>query len=158
MTPAASSAAARVRAAGLRVTKPRVAVLEALEQARLDRQHLPAGAILEQVRPVLGSVSTQTVYDCLDALTRAGLLRSIEPAGHPVRYETHVPDDHHHLVCRGCGQTSDVPALAGSDACVRTAPVDGFRVEATEVIFWGWCPSCAATTQPGQPLERHDSP
>ncbi len=145
------SAPERLRVAGLRVTKPRVAVLEVLDSAHAEHRHLTAATIADRVRPQLGTVSVQAVYDCLAALTRVGLLRTIEPAGHPVRYETSVGDEHHHLVCRTCGHIADVGALA-PDACLSVPTDPEFRVETTEVTFWGLCPSCAARTPA---LDRH---
>ena len=95
----------RLRARGLRVTAPRAAVLSVLQQAALARQHLSAAQVADRARAELGSLSTQAVYDCLEALTGAGLVRRIEPAGHPALFESRVGDNHHHLVCRGCGDT-----------------------------------------------------
>jgi Fur family ferric uptake transcriptional regulator len=131
----------RLRAAGLRVTAPRIAVLTWLA----DHPHATADQVAGAVRERLGSVSVQAVYDVLHACTRAGLLRRIEPAGHPARFEARTDDDHHHLVCRGCGRTEDVDRVVGLAPCLEPSDAAGYAVERTEVVFWGWCPGCAGS-------------
>lgn len=132
----------RLRAAGLRVTAPRTAVLTVLEGATKRGEHLPVADITARARTSLGSVSTQAVYDCLEALTRAGLARRVEPAGHPARYEGRVDDNHHHLVCRACGHTSDVECVVGAAPCLTIRSAAGFVVDEAEIILWGYCASC----------------
>lgn len=126
--------------AGLRVTEPRRAVLEWLA----EHPHSTAEQIGRGVRQRLGSVSTQAIYNVLVACARAGLVRWIEPAGHPARYERRTGDNHHHLVCRGCGRIDDVDCVVGQPPCLEPAGVDGFDLEAAEVLFWGRCRRCAA--------------
>ena len=156
--------ALRLRAGGLRVTRPRLAVLAVLEDARATHRHLPVTSIAEQARQRAGALSTQAVYDCLEALARAGLVRRIEPAGSPARYEARVGDNHHHLVCRRCGETADVDCVVGAAPCLTPDTAAGFVVDEAEVIFWGLCGSCA-TARPTDPLiaaaepaDREDSP
>ena len=136
----------RLRSARLRVTGPRLAVLSALQG---EGQHLDAQAIADRVRERLGTLSTQSVYDNLNALVDAGLVRRIQPAGHPARYEGRVNDNHHHVVCRGCGLTADVDCAVGYAPCLDPSNDHGFLVEEAEVTFWGLCPQCqhTATTQ-----------
>lgn len=129
-----------LRRHGLRVTGPRVAVLGALE----GHAHLDADEVLQRVRAVLPSVSVQAVYDVLHALADAGLLRRIEPAGHPARYERRTGDNHHHVVCRGCGAVDDVDCAVGHAPCLTPSSTSGFAVESAEVTFWGLCPACRA--------------
>lgn len=136
--------AARLRAAGLRVTAPRLAVLTALEGA----PHSTADDVAIRVREALGSVSTQAIYDVLRACVTAGLVRRIEPAGSSARYETRIDDNHHHLVCRGCGRVTDVDCVVGAAPCLHPAGVDdGFTVDEAEVVFWGTCADCRAVQQ-----------
>lgn len=132
-----------MRAAGLRVTSPRLAVYGALEQARVTGRHLTAAEITAEARERIGAVSTQAVYDCLDALADAGLVRRIEPAGQAALYESRVGDNHHHLVCRGCGRTVDVDCTHGAAPCLTPSDQAGFVVDEAEVIFWGRCEQCA---------------
>jgi Fur family ferric uptake transcriptional regulator len=141
--------AAQLRAAGLRVTRPRLTVLDVITDADRGHEHLAAATVAERARARLGSVSTQGVYDCLDALTAAGLLRRIEPAGSPARYESRVGDNHHHLVCRACGRVSDVACVHGAAPCLEPSDTSGFVVDEAEVVFWGLCPPCSASA--GQP-------
>ncbi|WP_317155020.1 Fur family transcriptional regulator [[Mycobacterium] appelbergii] len=129
---------ALLRAAGLRVTAPRVAVLNALVAA----PHSTADDVANLVRQVLGSVSTQAVYDVLHACVKAGLVRRIEPAGSSARYETRTGDNHHHLVCRVCGRVADVDCAVGQAPCLEPSDLDGFAVEEAEVVFWGTCADC----------------
>nr|WP_281372932.1 Fur family transcriptional regulator [Kineococcus aurantiacus] len=126
----------------MRATQPRVVVLDVLEAARTTSEHLAVAQIADRARTVLPTVSTQAVYDCLEALSGAGLARSVEPAGHPARYEARVGDNHHHLVCRDCGRTVDVDCTVGHAPCLSPSDAAGFAVEEAEVVFWGRCPEC----------------
>ncbi|MFE7742217.1 Fur family transcriptional regulator [Nocardia sp. NPDC057455] len=127
-----------LRAAGLRVTAPRVAVLDAV----VARPHADADTVAATVREALGSVSTQAVYDVLHACVRAGILRRIEPAGSSARYETRIGDNHHHLVCRSCGAVADVDCAVGRAPCLDPSDAHGFVIDEAEVVFWGMCPTC----------------
>jgi Fur family transcriptional regulator, stress-responsive regulator len=137
-------AAAALRNAGLRVTGPRVAVLSEITEA----EHISADQIAEAVRERVGTISTQAVYDVLRALTTAGLVRRIEPAGSTARYETRVGDNHHHVVCRSCGAITDVDCVMGQRPCLSPADASGFVIDEAEVTFWGLCPSCQTTPTP----------
>jgi Fur family ferric uptake transcriptional regulator len=132
----------RLHAVGLRVTAPRIAVLEWLA----GHPHTTADQVAAAVRADLGSVSTQAVYDVLNAFTRVKLVRRIEPAGHPARYETRTGDNHHHLVCRMCGRTADVDCAVGVAPCLEPADAAGYLVDEAEVVFWGLCPDCRAAS------------
>jgi Fur family transcriptional regulator, stress-responsive regulator len=129
-----------LRARGLRVTKPRVTVLDILTEGG----HLEVDDIARRARTRLDSVSTQAVYDVLGALSRAGLARRLEPAGSPARYEARVGDNHHHIVCRGCGDIADVDCAVGERPCLTPSSTHGFEVDEAEVTFWGLCPACQA--------------
>jgi Fe2+ or Zn2+ uptake regulation protein len=130
--------AAALRYVGLRVTASRVAVLSEVT----DGKHLTADHVALAVRERIGTISTQAVYDVLGALTRAGLVRRIEPARSPARYETRVDDNHHHAVCRKCGAITDVDCVVGERPCLRAADASGFVIDEAEVTFWGLCPTC----------------
>jgi Fur family transcriptional regulator, stress-responsive regulator len=127
-----------LRAHGLRVTKPRLAVLEVLAEGG----HLEVEDIARRARDRLDSVSTQAVYDVLGALSRAGLARRIEPAGSSARFEARVGDNHHHIVCRGCGAITDVDCAVGERPCLHPSDTHGFALDEAEVTFWGLCPNC----------------
>ncbi|MFI5503177.1 Fur family transcriptional regulator [Nocardia asteroides] len=127
-----------LRDAGLRVTAPRVAVLHAVAA----RPHSDAESIATAVRVRLGTVSTQAVYDVLNACVRAGILRRIEPAGSPARFETRTGDNHHHLVCRSCGRVVDTECAVGAPPCLQPVDAHGFAIDEAEVVFWGLCPDC----------------
>ncbi|MEU0514119.1 Fur family transcriptional regulator [Amycolatopsis sp. NPDC006125] len=131
----------QLKAVGLRITAPRVAVLEWLA----GHPHSTADQVAAGVREVLGSVSTQTVYDVLGACANADLVRRVEPAGHPARFETRTGDNHHHLVCRVCGRAEDVDCVHGAAPCLEPSNTAGFVVEEAEVVFWGLCPACSTT-------------
>jgi Fe2+ or Zn2+ uptake regulation protein len=131
-----------LRAAGLRVTMPRQLVLTWLAM----HPHSTAEEIGAGVREQYGSLSFQAIYGVLTACTEAGLLRRIEPAGHPARYERRVRDNHHHIVCRGCGRTEDVDRVVGDRRCLEPADEHGFAIDEAEVVFWGLCPACAAAS------------
>jgi len=129
-----------LRSRGLRVTRPRLAVLEILNSGG----HLEVDEIAKRVRERLNSVSTQAVYDVLGALSRAGLARRLEPAGSPALYEGRAGDNHHHVVCRGCGAVADVDCVIGSAPCLDPSHAHGFEIDEAEVTFWGLCPTCQA--------------
>jgi Fur family transcriptional regulator, stress-responsive regulator len=131
-----------LRAAGLRVTRPRVAVLTALH----DHSHADTDSIIGVVRQDLGEVSHQAVYDVLHALTDAGLVRRIQPMGSLARYEARVGDNHHHVVCRSCGAMADVDCAVGDTPCLTAADDSGYEIDEAEVIYWGRCPECVVAT------------
>jgi Fur family transcriptional regulator, stress-responsive regulator len=138
------SAAEELRGAGLRVTAARVALLETVRRG----DHLGVEAIATGVRARVGHVSLQAVYEALHALTAAGLIRRIEPAGSPARFEGRVGDNHHHVVCRSCGVVADVDCAVGEAPCL-TAEVDhGFVIDEAEVVYWGYCPDCSTPRSP----------
>ena len=129
----------QLRAASLRVTRPRLAVLAALS----EHPHVDTETVIEMVRGELGTVSHQAVYDVLRVLTDAGLVRRIQPAGSIARYETRVGDNHHHLVCRSCGAIADVDCAVGNAPCLNASEDRGFVVDEAEVVYWGTCSDCA---------------
>lgn len=141
-----------LRDASLRVTRPRLAVLAAVH----EQPHVDTESVIDRVRAELGGVSHQAVYDVLRALTDAGLLRRIQPAGASARYESRVGDNHHHVVCRSCGAIADVDCAVGHTPCLTASDDHGFVVEEAEVVYWGTCPACATartaevTTKPGR--------
>ncbi|PPK65235.1 Fur family transcriptional regulator [Actinokineospora auranticolor] len=134
---------AQLRAVSLRVTQPRLAVLAVLR----DHPHVDTDAVIALVRVDHPSVSHQTVYDVLRALTDAGLLRRIQPAGANARYETRVGDNHHHAVCRSCGAIADVECAVGHAPCLTASDDRGFVVDEAEVVYWGTCPDCVSAEQ-----------
>jgi Fur family transcriptional regulator, stress-responsive regulator len=129
-----------LRGADLRVTRPRVAVLTAV----YDHPHADTDSIIGVAREDLGEVSTQAVYDVLRALTTAGLVRCIKPAGSVARYESRVGDNHHHVVCRSCGAISDVDCAVGDSPCLSASDDHGYSIDEAEVVYWGVCPTCSA--------------
>jgi Fe2+ or Zn2+ uptake regulation protein len=129
----------RLRAHGLRVTAPRVAVLAVLEG---EGHHADALSIAEMARRQCGNLSIQAVYDNLNALVDAGLVRRIQPSGHTARYEPQRHDNHHHIVCRHCGATEDVACAVGHVPCLEPVHDHGYVVDEAEVIYWGLCPRC----------------
>jgi len=137
--PPASELENVLREASLRVTRPRVAVLTAV----YNHPHADTDSIIGVVREELGDVSTQAVYDVLRALTTAGLVRRIEPAGSVPRYESRVADNHHHVVCRTCGAIADVDCAVGYIPCLTASDDHGFAIDEAEVTFWGLCPACS---------------
>ena len=129
-----------LREHGLHVTPQRLAVLQAVSA----HAHVTADSVLELVRASIGTISRQAVYDSLAALVDAGILRRIEPAGSPARYETRVGDNHHHVVCRQCGTLADVDCAVGDTPCLTAANDQGFVIDEAEVVYWGQCPQCSA--------------
>ena len=134
--PADGAALLRVR--GVQVTAQRLSVLSAVAH----HPHGTADDIDKVVRAELGNVSRQAVYDALSALTDKGLLRRIQPAGSPARYEDRVGDNHHHLICRACGQMVDVDCATGDTPCLTASDDAGYAIDEAEVIYWGRCPAC----------------
>jgi Fur family transcriptional regulator, stress-responsive regulator len=131
--------AEELRGAGLRVTAARVALLETVRGG----DHLGVEAITSGVCDRIGHVSMQAVYDALNALTAAGLVRRIEPAGTPPRFEGRVRDNHHHIVCRSCGVVADVDCAVGEAPCLIASDDHGFSIDEAEVIYWSLCPDCS---------------
>jgi Fe2+ or Zn2+ uptake regulation protein len=149
-----------LRRHGLPVTAQRLAVLRAVT----DRPHRTADDIGTAVRAEIGAISRQAVYDVLAALTDKGILRRIQPAGSPARYEDRVGDNHHHLICRSCGRMIDVDCAVGDTPCLTAADDAGYEVDEAEVIYWGRCPACVVAAAPSRqqpstlpsPSKEHD--
>jgi Fe2+ or Zn2+ uptake regulation protein len=148
-----------LRGADLRVTRPRLAVMAALER----RPHAETGAIIEIVREQHSDVSHKAVYDVLAALTAAGLVRRIQPLGSVARYEARVGDNHHHVVCRRCGAVADVDCAVGTAPCLEPLDDHAFVIDEAEVIYWGVCPECQESARPNgapeptEPRNREES-
>jgi Fur family transcriptional regulator, stress-responsive regulator len=132
--------AEELRGAGLRVTAARVALLETVRGG----DHLGVEAIAAGVRDRIGHISLQAVYDALHALAEARLIRRIEPAGGPPRFEGRVGDNHHHVVCRSCGVVADVDCAVGEAPCLTASDDQGFAIDEADVTYWGLCPACSA--------------
>jgi Fur family ferric uptake transcriptional regulator len=129
-----------LRQHGIQVTAQRLAVLRAVAA----QPHATADAVAEAVRAEIGAISRQSVYDALGVLVTEGLVRRIQPAGSPARFEARVGDNHHHVICRVCGRMADVDCAIGDAPCLTAADDRGFLIDEAEVIYWGRCPECAS--------------
>jgi Fe2+ or Zn2+ uptake regulation protein len=141
-----------LRRRGVRVTAQRLAVLRAVS----ERPHSTADDIVDAVLTEIGAISRQAVYDALGVLTDNGLLRRIQPARSPARYEDRVGDNHHHLICRACGRMVDVDCAVGAVPCLTASDDRGYEIDEAEVIYWGRCPECLASGAP--PVGVGDGP
>ena len=133
-----SDPATVLREHGIPVTAQRIAVMRAVS----GRPHATADDISTDVRTEIGTISKQAVYDALGMLSEKGLIRRIQPANSPARYEDRVGDNHHHLICRNCGETVDVDCAVGERPCLTASDDAGFIIDEAEVIYWGTCPAC----------------
>jgi len=147
-------AATELRSRGIQVTAQRLAVLRAVAEA----PHLTADAVAESVRREIGSISLQSVYDALGTLVDAQLLRRIQPAGSPARFEDRVADNHHHLICRDCGRVVDVDCAVGETPCLTASDDQGFQIDEAEVAFWGRCPRCQPKSTAGKKSRDQGDP
>lgn len=127
-----------LRRHGLQVTAQRLAVMRAVS----THPHATADELIDDVRAVIGSISRQAVYDTLSILAEKNLVRRIQPAGSAARYEDRVDDNHHHLICRGCGKMVDIDCTVGVKPCLTAKDDHGFEIDEAEVIYWGRCPEC----------------
>lgn len=154
--PPVLSPSAALSGAGLRVTAPRVAVLQILQ----EHPHADAADLVQLTRHHARGISVQGVYDVLNRLTDAGLIRRIQPAHSVARYELDHGDNHHHVVCRGCGSLVDVPCTTGAAPCLDAGPARslGYHVDEAEVIYWGLCPQChTSDDEPHIPTPKEKS-
>jgi len=129
-----------LRGRGIYVTAQRLAVLKAVRR----HPHVTADRVAEAVRAEIGVISLQSVYDALALLVAEGLLRRIQPAGSPARFEDRVGDNHHHLICRVCDRMVDVDCAVGVAPCLTATDDQGYQIDMAEVTYWGVCPACAA--------------
>jgi Fur family transcriptional regulator, stress-responsive regulator len=127
-----------LRRHGIQVTAQRLAVLRAVA----SEPHITADAVAEAVRGEIGAISLQSVYDALGVLVTEGLVRRIQPAGSAARFEDRVGDNHHHLICRGCGRVVDVDCAVGKAPCLTAHDDNGYQIDEAEVAYWGRCPDC----------------
>jgi Fur family ferric uptake transcriptional regulator len=146
-----------LRGRGIHVTAQRLAVMRAVA----SQPHITADAVAEAVRAEIGAISLQSVYDALAVLVAEGLIRRIQPAGSPARFEDRVGDNHHHLICRVCGRLVDVDCAAGAAPCLTAADDMGYEIDEAEVAYWGRCPDCLAqqrtTSRTEPPAHRRRS-
>jgi Fur family ferric uptake transcriptional regulator len=134
----ASDPAELLRQRGIQVTAQRLAVLRVVSR----EPHITADRVAELVRGEIGAISLQSVYDALAVLAAAGLLRRIQPAGSPARFEDRVGDNHHHLICRACGRVVDIDCAVGKAPCLTVGNDMGYEIDEAEVAYWGRCPDC----------------
>jgi len=145
-----------LRQRGIQVTAQRLAVLRAVAST----PHITADGVAEAVRAEIGAISLQSVYDALGLLVTEGLIRRIQPAGSPARFEDRVGDNHHHLICRTCGRVIDIDCALGSAPCLRALDDMGYEIDEAEVVYWGRCPDClraaraASRQKPSPPPPR----
>jgi Fur family ferric uptake transcriptional regulator len=149
MTPVTIDPAELLRQRGIQVTAQRLAVLRAVA----THPHVTADAVAETVRAEIGAISIQSVYDALNVLVAEGLLRRIQPAGSPARFEDRVGDNHHHLICRSCGEMIDIDCAVGSAPCLVVDEHRGYEIDEAEVVYWGRCPACLAASRASTPSE-----
>jgi Fur family ferric uptake transcriptional regulator len=143
-----------LRRRGIQVTAQRLAVLRAVA----GRPHTTADGVAETVRAEIGAISRQSVYDALGILVAEGLIRRIQPAGSPARFEARIGDNHHHVICRICGRTADVDCAVGSAPCLTAAGTVGYEIDEAEVIYWGRCPDCVAHPRKVKPRQSVETP
>jgi Fur family ferric uptake transcriptional regulator len=141
-----------LRQHGIQVTAQRLAVMRAVS----GQPHITADAVAEAVRGEIGAISIQSVYDALGVLVAEGLIRRIQPAGSPARFEDRVGDNHHHLICRICGRVVDVDCAIGDAPCLTASDDSGYEIDEAEVAYWGRCPDCV--TQSPTPLRANPQP
>jgi len=147
----ARDSAALLRERGIQVTAQRLAVLRAVA----GQPHITADAVADVVRTEIGAISLQSVYDALSLLVAEGLIRRIQPAGSPARFEDRVGDNHHHLICRTCGRVVDVDCAVGSAPCLTAADERGYEIDEAEVAYWGRCPDCVAQSRSASAPSPH---
>ena len=145
-----TDSAALLRQRGIQVTAQRLAVLRAVA----GQPHITADAVAEVVRTEIGAISLQSVYDALSLLVSQGLIRRIQPAGSPARFEDRVGDNHHHLICRICGRVVDVDCAVGSAPCLTPLSGRGYEIDEAEVAYWGRCPDCLERPRPPSSAAR----
>jgi Fur family transcriptional regulator, stress-responsive regulator len=146
-----SGPAELLRRHGIQITAQRLAVMRAVS----GQPHITADAVAEVVRAEIGAISLQSVYDALGLLVAEGLIRRIQPAGSPARFEDRIGDNHHHLICRICGRLVDVDCAVGAAPCLTAADDQGYEIDEAEVAYWGRCPDCLAQ---GRVPSRADPP
>ena len=139
-----------LRQRGIQVTAQRLAVLRAVAA----QPHITADGVAEAVRAEIGAISLQSVYDALSLLVAEGLLRRIQPAGSPARFENRVGDNHHHVICRTCNKMADVDCAVGDVPCLTAADSAGYEIDEAEVIYWGRCPECANRAKAKRPTTQ----
>ena len=147
-----TDSAGLLRERGIQVTAQRLAVLRAVA----GQPHITADAVAEVVRTEIGAISLQSVYDALGLLVAEGLIRRIQPAGSPARFEDRVGDNHHHLICRTCGRVVDVDCAVGSAPCLTAVDDRGYEIDEAEVAYWGRCPDCVAQSGTAAPTRQPD--
>ena len=136
----ATSTSERLREAGERVTRQRIAVADAL--GAVGRQ-VSAQELYRRLRRRDPSIGRATVFRTLEALVAAGVARRLELDGHVYGYVACRPEHHHHLACDRCGRVEEIDEAYIRPVAERVALDLGFRIDDARVDFYGLCASCA---------------
>ena len=131
--------AARLRAAGLRVTRQRIAILDALADLG---GHRTADEVATSLVRAGFRIPRATLYHALGSLAAGDVVMVADAGPGVARYEL-AAAWHHHFVCRSCGDILDVPCVRGSRPCLD-AEAPGATIDEAQVIFRGTCAACAA--------------
>ena len=136
--------AERLRAAGMKATAPRLAILSFLET---DRTHPSAERIHEEIGAELPSLSLSTVYSTLEAFLDAGLVRRIQTPEGVLRVDGTV-QDHDHAICRRCGAVFDVPRESAVRPLGTDALPEGVRLVGVHIEYEVECSACRGARTP----------
>ena len=125
---------------GFRMTRQRRLVYDVLLH---ELNHPTASDVFMRAKDQLAGISLATVYNCLETLTDAGLVKQVNLDREPSRYCPNL-HEHAHFFCMNCGAVQDIaPASDDGGLCGWRIPA-GNRVEKMEVAMRGLCKSCAA--------------
>lgn len=125
------------RAAALRPTAQRYAVLEFLAEHRV---HATAEEIFGAVNRNDPRASRATVYNNLRALAKAGLVREVMSEGKAARFDANLRR-HHHFICERCSAVEDISWFDLPPSAGRAA-LGGRNVTNYEIVFRGSCVRC----------------
>ncbi len=138
----------RLRRLGLRATAPRLAVLAMLTEVG---GHQSADELVAALRKAGYPHARTTVYNALQDLARAGLVREAPVAAGALRYEADT-SPHHHFVCRNCGLILNVPVSASAQV-PATPPIEGVEVDAVDIVYRGVCEQCGGSAAQGRSID-----
>lgn len=134
-----------LRNAGLKVTLPRVKILQILEGSK--DKHFSAEDVYKALIEADEDVGLATVYRVLTQFESAGLvMRHHFEGGHSV-FELNSDDHHDHIVCTKCGKVDEFFDEVIEAQQDKIAAKLGFEITDHSLYIYGLCPTCQKTNQ-----------
>lgn len=120
---------------GIRPSNYRIRILQCLEDNKI---HPTADQIYQNLLSEFPTLSKMSVYNTIEVLLDAGLIREITIENNEVRYDSHL-EDHGHFKCNHCGKIFNFDIDFNS---LHLSGLDQFIIKDQDIFLKGICPEC----------------